>query len=118
MTTYKFVNSFKEECANNEPNVDFYQIAAFADQKTNMYHIRKFTINCSNEFIAVRNHYIKKRTLDRFIRTKKYNQYKTFPVYDLEYVDYPSLSDILLLKSDLLSTNYYYYGYAPVNNSF
>ncbi|ARF09805.1 hypothetical protein Indivirus_3_54 [Indivirus ILV1] len=118
MTTYKFVNSFKETCANNEPNVNFYQIAAFADLETKLYHVRKFTINCSNEFISVRNHNISQRSLDKLIKLKKNNEYKLFPVYDLNYVDYPSLSDILLLKSDMLSNNYYHYGYAPINNSF
>lgn len=119
MTTYKFVCGFnEEECANNEPNISFYQIAAFADLKTKSHHVRKFTINCSNEFVSIKNHHVNKRTLDKLIRQKKNNQYKLFPVYDLDYIDYPSTSDILLLKSDILSTNYDYYGYAPINNSF
>ena len=115
MSKYKFVNSFDEPEPCNEPNISLYQIAAFADPKTNLYHARRFTINYNNEFVSVKNHYINKRMYRKLLKVKKNNEYKLFSVYDLENVGYPSLSDILLLKSDILSTNYDYYGYAPFN---
>lgn len=118
MTTYKFVGSFEEECCNKEPNISYYQIAGFPDRTTNMTHVRKFTINCSNEFIRVRNHHVSKKTLDKLLRMKKSNEYKLFPVYNLEYIDYPSTSDILLLKSSILTNNFDHYGYAPVSSIF
>ena len=118
MSKYKFVNSFDEPEPCQEPNISFYQIAAFADLQTKLYHIRKFTINHNNEFVSVKNHHVNKRTYMKLIKHKKNNEYKLFSVYDLNQVAYPTLSDILLLKSDILSTNYDYYGYAPVNHSF
>ena len=118
MSKYKFVQSFDEKTPCPEPNIHFYQIAAFANPKTKLYHVRRFAINYNNEFVSSRNHYINKRTFDKLLKKKKNNEYKLFSVYDLADVDFPVLSDILLLKSDILSTNYDYYGYAPINYSF
>ena len=118
MSKYKFVNSFDEPECTAEPNINFYQLAIFADLNTKLYHIRRFTINQNNEFVAVRNHYINKRTFDKFLKKKKNHEYKMFSVYELDNVNYPTVSDILLLKSDILSTNYYHYDYAPINYSF
>lgn len=114
MTTYKFVSNFNDDEAIQEPNLYFYQVAAFADLQTNKYHIRRFTINHNNEFIDVKDRDISKRMFDKFLKYKKSNQYKLYPVYDLNYVDMPEISDILLLKSDLLS-NHDYAGYATIN---
>ena len=116
MSAYKFVSNFDDDTTNNEPNVYFYQIASFADLKTKRYHCRRFTINYNNEFVNIKDRYISNRVLDKFLKIKKNNQYKLFPVYDLNYVDHPANTDILLLKSDLLATNYDYYGYAPIKN--
>lgn len=120
MSKYKFVNSFDEKTKPvcDVPDIHFYQLAAFADLKTKLYHVRRFTINSTNEFVGVSDHYVNKRTFDKILKRKKNNEYKVFSVYNLNSVEYPSLSDILLLKSDILSTNYDYYGYAPVNYSF
>ena len=119
MSKFKFVQSFDEQPVCNIPNIHFYQLAAFADPKNKLYHVRRFTINSTNEFVGISDHYVNKRTFEKIIKKKKNNEYKVFSVYDLNSsVEYPSLSDILLLKSDILSTNYDYYGYAPVNYSF
>lgn len=118
MSKYKFVNSFDEDKPCQEQNISYYQIASFADLKTKLYHARKFTINGNNEFVSVRDYYINKRTYEKLLRQKKNNEYKLYAVYDLNHIAYPTMPDILLLKSDILGTNYDYYGYAPVNQSF
>lgn len=135
MAYYKFVNSFKGEEVNKEPNITYYHVAAFSKRDplvnnnkglpkgspNGLYHVRKFIIDHNGEFINVKNYYVSKRVLVKLLKHKKDNQYKVFPVYDLNIIDYPTLPDILLMKSSLLSDkrsdplgNHNYSGFAPI----
>lgn len=112
MTTYKFVNNFNEHFQNDNL-ISFYQISSFANPKNGKYHLRRFIINNDNQFVNIKEYQLEKKYFDKFIRKKKSNEYRMYSVYDLSNVNYPSLSDVLLLKSDTLKNNYNYYGYAP-----
>ena len=113
MATYKFVSSFNEPVDDNY-NISFYQLSSFPDPKHKTYHLRKFIIdNNNNTFVDVKDYRLKKRQFEKFLKRKRGNEYKTYSVYDLDVVGYPTLSDILLLKSDILSTNHDYSGFAP-----
>lgn len=110
--SYKFVNSFdKQEPIIN--NKTFLQIATFPNSKTKLFHVRKFTINNDNQFIGIKDYYINLCTYNKLLNKRRRNEYKLYAVYDLNTVDVPSLSDIFILKSDILGTDYNYYGSAP-----
>lgn len=112
---YTFVNNFDQE---NKPTkfISLYQVATFPHDKitnTEKYHIRKFVINEDNEFVNIKNYYLSKKEYNKFLKIKKPNEYKLFSVLDLSMINYPSLSDILLLKSNILTVDHNYSGYAP-----
>ncbi|QKF93785.1 hypothetical protein QKU48_gp0327 [Fadolivirus algeromassiliense] len=112
MTTYKFVNNFDNSYRNTNL-ISFYQVGSFPHPKNGKYHLRKFVINDDNNFVQVKEYLVDKKIYTKFLQRKKSNEYKMYSVYDLGTVNYPSMSDVLLLKSDVLKGNYNYYGYAP-----
>jgi hypothetical protein len=114
MSKYKFVTNLNEDPhPKNSDIISFYQICTFPHPKNKMYNVRRFSINSNNEFAAIKNSFLSKSRLERFLKSKKNNQYAMYSTYDLNYVKYPTLSDILLLKSDILSNQYKHYGAAP-----
>lgn len=117
MTTYKFVSNFNEQDNNDNKNDNnnksFLQIASFPNPKTKTYHVRKFIIDSNNTFAGVKDYSLNKKQFNKLLMRKNNNEYKMYSVYDLNIVNHPSLSDILLLKSSTLNNNYNYYGYAP-----
>ena len=115
MTTYKFVNNFDNcnEQNSNDNLIHFYQVSSFPNPKNGKYHLRKFVINNDNHFVNIKEYLLNKKYFDKFIQKKKSNEYRMYSVYNLNTVNYPSFSDILLLRSDTLKNNYNYYGYAP-----
>ena len=112
MHSYQFTNNFNKQKKNNKITY-YYQLASFLNPKTNLYELRRFTINSKNEFLEIKNYLLNKKQFDDFLINKKQNEYKIFSVYDLSIIDYPILSDILISKSDILNTSYNYSGYAP-----
>jgi hypothetical protein len=112
MTTYKFVSNFNEPEQQNDL-ISFYQVASFSHPKNNTYHFRRFIINNDNHFVNIKEYFLNKKQFDKFIQKKKSNEYRMYSVYSLNTVAYPTLSDVLLVKSNTLKNNYNYYGYAP-----
>ncbi|CAH6421464.1 Hypothetical protein KVN_LOCUS279 [uncultured virus] len=113
---YKFIQqkSDNDEQGNLHDDIKFfYQICSFPDQFTNKYHMRKFVINSENEYIAINDYHLNKKQCKKFFSIKKSHEYKCYPSYNLDEINYPNISDILLLKSDLLSNDYDYSGFAP-----
>lgn len=110
---YKFVSKFNNETTSDSINY-FYQLCTFKNPKTKKYCIRRFTINGNNEFIDIRDGELDSRDKYKFIKTHKSNEYKLYGTYDLTYIDYPVLTDILLLKSSILAKDADYTGYALV----
>lgn len=113
MSTYKFVNNFDKLDQPIETQLSFIQIASFPNPKTKLYHIRRFIIDQNNEFAGIKEYFLNKRKYDKLLQRKKGNQYKLYSVYNLNIINYPCMSDILMLKSDILGSNYDYYGFAP-----
>lgn len=116
MSTYTFVNNFnnQNEFENDAiSQLSFIQIASFPNPKTKLYHIKRFIIDQNNEFAGIKEYFLSKRRYDKLLQRKKRNQYKLYAVYNLNTVNYPSMSDILMLKSDILGSNHNYYGFAP-----
>ena len=113
MSTYKFVNNFDNTVQQEEQQLSFLQIASFPNPKTKLYHVRRFIIDGKNEFAGIKEYFLSKRRYDKLLQRKKKNQYKLYSVYNLNIINYPCMSDILMLKSDILGSNYDYYGFAP-----
>jgi len=111
MTTYKFVDNF--DPSEEEITSNFLQIAEFMHPKTKHHHVRKFTINQSNEVINMKDYYLNKSKYERLLKKKKPNEYKLYSVYSLNDVNHPNASHILAMKSSILQTNHDYYGFAP-----
>lgn len=113
---YKFIQQNRGTNFTNDESINdikfYYQICTFPIQDSDKYHMRKFVVSNNNEFIAINDYYLSKKQCKKFFAIKKTNEYKCFPHYSLEQVTYPSTSDILMLKSDLLENDNSYSGYA------
>lgn len=112
MNKFKFVTNFDIDTENLNDVISFYQLCTFPDPFKKMYNLRRFYINNKNEFIKIKNYLLNKSQLKQFFKCKKNNEYKLYSSFDFKSIDYPTLSDILLLKSDILSNKQNYYGYA------
>lgn len=110
---YNFVNNFNDTPGTNSPLVSFYQLATFPNPKTNKYLLRRFIIDENNNFKQIKHYQLSQTSYNKFLKLKKPNEYKLLAVYDFTSVNYPSVADILFLKSAILSNNYDYSGYAP-----
>ena len=93
----------------------YYQMCSFPNPRTNKLHMRKFVIDHDNNFINISNYQLSYDQYKKFMKTKRPNEYKQFSTYDLSEINYPTLHDILLLKSDILGTDHSYSGFAPFN---
>jgi hypothetical protein len=113
MSTYKFVKTFDEPIEQDNTQLSFIQVASFPNPKTNLYHVRRFIVNQNNEIIGIKEYFLSKKRYDRLLQRKKRNQYKLYSVYNLNVVNYPCASDILMLKSNILGSDYNYSGFAP-----
>jgi len=91
----------------------FYQICTFPDMNTNKYHLRKFIINDDDKFTSIKNYRLSKLQHDKFFKTKKKHEYKIYHTYDLEDVNYPTLADISMSRSNILNNQHGYSGFAP-----
>lgn len=96
-----------------EKNTSFYQLCSFANPNNNLYNARKFIINEKNEITSVKDFKLTKKQFEKLLKIKKPHQYKSYPTYTFKQVEYPSMGDILMLKSDILSTSHNYTGFAP-----
>ena len=113
MSTFKFVKTFDDPIPENTQQLSFIQIGSFPNPKTNLYHVRRFIVNQNNEIVGIKEYFLNKKRYDKLLRHKKRNQYKLYALYNLNVVNYPCASDILLLKSDILGSDYNYSGFAP-----
>jgi len=100
---YKFVSNFDDDVKPLQlPTVHFYQVCTFPNPKTKKYQLRRFTVNENNEFVDVKAGQIDETKYNQFIKTQHVNKYKPYSVYSIEDVSYPTLSDILLCRSDIM----------------
>jgi len=111
---YQFVTRKEPEIANTKNNISFYyQICTFPQPNTKRFNMRKFIINGNNEFIGIKNFNLTKKQCKKFFKYKKDHEYKCYTTYTLDDVALPTLSDITLSQSSILSNNYNYTGFAP-----
>lgn len=92
--------------------VKYYQIALYKNDK-NLYHVRRITLNGNNSITEVKEAFFKKDNLEEFVKSKKTNTYKIYPVYSLNRVEYPTAADISLARSDILHHSHNYTGFSP-----
>lgn len=113
MATYHFITKQNDQQFTPPQQLQsFIQIALFPHPKTKLYHVRKFKIDEGGNVIKMMEYNIIKGQYEKLIKQKKPNEYKQYSVYSLKNIEYPSRGDILLLKSNILSTNSSYSGYA------
>jgi len=93
--------------------IKFYQLGSFQHPINKMYHLRRYIINGKNEFINIKDYQLDKRQFKKFTTIRKNNEYKLYPVYDLDMAGVPTYGDILLAKSKILSNDSNYSGFAP-----
>lgn len=114
MTTYKFITKHNQhELSPSIPDISFYQISLHPHPKTKLHNIRKFKIDNDDNITSMSEHNITKLQYEQIIKQKKPHEYKQYSVYNLKNVTYPQRGDILLLKSNILSVNNNYSGFAP-----
>jgi len=113
MATYKFVKNFDPEPDPNDTITLFFQIATFPRPEDKKFHVRRFMVNSKDEFNSVKDYFLTNKQYQKFMQKRKPNEYKTFAVYNLKMVKYPTLGDILAAKSNMISIDPGYYGSAP-----
>jgi hypothetical protein len=110
---YKFVENFDDE-KDYSNIVSYYQICIFPDPHKKMHHVRRFYINDKNEFVQVKDYLLTSSKMKLFLKKKKKNEYTLYSTYNLSDIEYPTLSDVYMLKSDILNhLEYCNYGAAP-----
>jgi hypothetical protein len=110
---YQFINTQQQEEKPDSSIHFYYQICTFPNRQTQKYHMRKFVINSKNEFVAVNDYYLSTEQCRKFFSMKKPQEYKCYSVYSLDDIAYPNLAELLVSKSDILTNDYNYTGFAP-----
>ncbi len=110
------LNRLNEDDENIETTyqnrLSYYQICIFPNPKTKRHQVRKFILNRKNEFESIKDYFISERRYKKLLQIKNVNEYKCFSAYDLRGVEYPTLSDISMARSEMISNDHGYYGYA------
>lgn len=109
------INKMLDELSYNPPKEshNFYQLCMYIDKKINKYHVRKCHVNQYGELENSEVKYITQKQYDRFTKIHKDNEYKLYPTYNINYVDFPNPGELFQAKSGLLNDNYDISGYAP-----
>lgn len=114
---YRFKN-VATECDlryNPEPaQYKFYQICMYKNPKNGKYHIKRFVLNEKYDIIGMDEKFLNDKQYSKFFETHRNNQYKQYPAYNLELVDYPNPGDILHTQSPLLNSDNTYGGYSMI----
>lgn len=93
-------------------NNTFYQIATFKNQKKK-YHVRKFIYNEKCTKMKVREGYLNKHRVEELMDRLGDNRFKCFAAFNLNQVEYPTQSDLLMAKSGNCNDTYGFSGFAP-----
>jgi hypothetical protein len=92
---------------------DFYQITSFPNPKTNRFMVIKFTYDQQMIIRKVKQYYAKKNIIDKLFQNIGSHKYKLYPCIDLNQIEPPSVSDLIIGASSNTNNNYNYTGYAP-----
>lgn len=108
---YEFVSNFDSNETADKECTKYYQICYFPQK--NKHQVRKFLIDKNYDYKSVKDHYVSKEKLQQFMKNKKCNEYKIFAVYNLDNINYPTMAEIITCQSNMITTNYKYYGCSP-----
>ena len=99
---------------SNEKISHFFQICTYKNPLTDKYIGRRFTIK-NADFSSIENILLNEDQFKKLFNNLSDNEYKCFPVYNLDNIAYPNLSDVIVSQSDLLINNDFdtYDGFAP-----
>jgi hypothetical protein len=115
---YKFVkaDNKNKKCLEYQPPTKdnlFYQICYFKNPTTNKYHSRKFVINELGNFTDIQDFLLYEDQRKFIVENSKPYEYKLYSTYDLNYVPYPRMGEILITQSTIMSKDHDYNGYSP-----
>lgn len=91
----------------------FYQICIFPNPETKKFELRKYVINGKNEVLDVKKYLLTNQQCRKFFNEKKSNEYRSYPNYYIDQVPQPSFGDINTARSNILSEDHDYTGFAP-----
>lgn len=113
---YVFSTRQSQELTYKTPDTvtKFYQICGHTNPKTHLHCVRTIYINGSNEFIKIEEKCYSKQIVDKFIEKHKVNNRIIYSTYDLNSVPLPTLGEILVAKSEILSNDMSYSGFASI----
>ncbi len=96
----------------NYKGVDLYQICIHKNPQTKKFQVRRFNVSANNEFTSVKTYSLTEDQIKKLQKGLKDNQYKCYSVYDFHSISYPTMNDILLAQSQMISKDSEYTGYA------
>lgn len=91
----------------------FHQICAYPNPKSQLHCVRTLHVGGNNEIIHQHEKCYQKKALQKFIQSSRGNDYKMYSTYDLNSIPLPTCGELLVAKSEMLSHDYGYSGYAP-----
>jgi hypothetical protein len=92
----------------------YHQICSYPNPKTHMYCVRTLKINGNNEIIQRTEKCYNKRMIEKYLKSSRGNDYKLYSTYDLNSINLPSCGELLIARSELLTHDYEYTGYATI----
>jgi len=93
--TFKFVDKIgdfdEDDLVYNPPErrFDYYQIAGFRNEKTNMYEIRKLTYDQYGNLLGKHNFHMDKSKLKKKLKTLPYASFQLYPYKCVNLIEYP-----------------------------
>jgi len=105
---HRFITPLEiEHKVDNHNVVEFFQISAFKDPQRNKHHIRRFIINDNSDTINMLEYYVGNKVYNKLINSLPINRFRSYDTLNLNDIESPSISDILLSDSELLNNKYY-----------
>ena len=86
----------------------------FQDPDNGKYKVRTVYFDSNYDIVKVTSSQYTPEQCKELITKSKINEYKTYPTYDLDLIDYPNSDDLVKVDSGLLDSNMTmnYNGYA------
>lgn len=91
----------------------FHQICGYPNPRTFKHCVRTLSVNGENEIIQTTEKCYDKKSLRKFLGSSRGNDYKIYSTYDLNSIPIPTCGELLIAKSEILSHDFDYSGFAP-----
>ena len=94
-----------------------HQICMFQDPDNGKYKVRTVFFDGNYDIVKVVSSQYTPEQCKTLITSSKVNEYRTYPTYDLDLIDYPNSDDLVKVDSSLLDGDMTmnYNGYAAFN---